>query len=86
MNNDIIYRIIDWSIIILLIVILFQYVRTDNIERLDKNVEIEKRDSINKILKVEVEYLDSMKNVRKVEVENIDNDSTLKLFKQLIRK
>lgn len=44
-------------------------------------------DSINKNnieLINEINYLDSIKNAKIIEVQNIDNDSTLKLFYQLI--
>ena len=39
----------------------------------------------NKLI-IEVEHLDSIKNVKVIEVKNLDNDSTLRLFYQLIGK
>lgn len=35
---------------------------------------------------IEVEHLDSIKNAKVIEVKNLDNDSTLRLFYELIRK
>lgn len=40
----------------------------------------------NSKLILEVETLDSIKNVKTVEVKSLDNDSTLRLFYELIRK
>ena len=51
--------------------------------------EIVKIDSIsreNSKLVIEVNYLDSIKDAKVIEVKKLDNDSTLKLFYQLIRK
>ena len=50
------------------------------------------RSKINSITKdnnkliIEVEHLDSIKNVKSIEIKNLDNDSTLRLFYQLIGK
>lgn len=52
-------------------------------------VESSKIDSItkdNNELIIEVKYLDSIKNAKSFEIKNLDNDSTLKLFYQLIGK
>lgn len=52
-------------------------------------VESNKIDSItkeNNKLIIEVENLDSIKNAKVIEVKSLDNDSTLKLFYQLISK
>lgn len=52
-------------------------------------VESSKIDSItkdNNKLIIEVEYLDSIKNAKVIEVKTLDNDSTLRLFYQLIGK
>lgn len=52
-------------------------------------VEKEEIDSIvevNAKLIIEVKTLDSIKNAKVIEIENLDNDSTLKLFYQLIGK
>lgn len=52
-------------------------------------VEDSKIDSIvkdNDKLIIEVKHLDSIKNVKSIEIKSLDNDSTLKLFYQLISK
>ena len=51
--------------------------------------EIVKADSIIKVndsIKIKVEQLDSIKNAKIIEVQTLDNDSTLKLFYELISK
>lgn len=51
--------------------------------------EIIKADSIIKVndsIKIKVEQLDSIKNAKIIEVQMLDNDSTLKLFYELISK
>lgn len=52
-------------------------------------VESSKIDSItkdNNKLIIEVKHLDSIKNAKVIEVKSLDNDSTLRLFYQLIGK
>lgn len=52
-------------------------------------VEINRIDSItkeNNELIIEVENLDSIKDAKVIEVKSLDNDSTLRLFYQLIGK
>ena len=49
--------------------------------------EIIKADSIIKVndsIKIKVEQLDSIKDAKIIEVQTLDNDSTLKLFYELI--
>ena len=51
--------------------------------------EIIKTDSIIKVndsIKIKVEQLDSIKDAKIIEVQTLDNDSTLKLFYELISK
>ena len=48
----------------------------------EQNVEIQKH---NDSLRIEVDNLDSIKNAKVIEVQNLDNDSTIKLFYQLIK-
>lgn len=52
-------------------------------------VESIKIDSItkdNNKLIIEVKHLDSIKNAKSIEIKSLDNDSTLRLFYQLIGK
>lgn len=46
------------------------------------DIELQKR---NDSLKIEVDNLDSIKNAKVIEVKALDNDSTIKLFYQLIK-
>lgn len=46
---------------------------------------IETIDNTNDSIKANVKYLDSIKDAKAVEVEMLDNDSTVKLFYQLIK-
>ena len=58
-------------------------------EKISTPVERYEIDSISKEnnkLIIEVESLDSIKNAKVIEVKSLDNDSTLKLFYELIRK
>ena len=51
--------------------------------------EIIKADSIIKVndsIKIKVEQLDSIKDAKIIEVQTLDNDSTIKLFYELISK
>ena len=51
--------------------------------------EIIKADSLIKVndsIKIKVEQLDSIKDAKIIEVQTLDNDSTLKLFYELISK
>ena len=49
---------------------------------IEQNVEIQKH---NDSLKIKVDNLDSIKNAKVIEVQTLDNDSTVKLFYQLIK-
>ena len=58
-------------------------------EEISTPVERYEIDSISKEnnkLIIKVESLDSIKNAKVIEVKSLDNDSTLKLFYELIRK
>ena len=49
---------------------------------IETDVELQKH---NDSLKIEVDNLDSIKNAKVIEVKTLDNDSTVKLFYQLIK-
>ena len=49
---------------------------------IEPNVEMQKH---NDSLKIKVDNLDSIKNAKVIEVKALDNDSTVKLFYQLIK-
>ena len=58
----------------------YRHKKTNNI--IEPNVEIQKH---NDSLRIEVDNLDSIKNAKVIEVKTLDNDSTIKLFYQLIK-
>lgn len=58
----------------------YHHKKNNNI--IETNVELQKR---NDSLKFEVDNLDSIKNAKVIEVKALDNDSTVKLFYQLIK-
>lgn len=69
--------------IILAIIMTFidnYYKKSNNI--IEDNIELQKH---NDSLKIEVDNLDSIKNAKVIEVKTLDNDSTIKLFYQLIK-
>ena len=69
--------------IVLAIIMTFidnYYKKSNNI--IEDNIELQKN---NDSLKIEVDNLDSIKNAKVVEVQTLDNDSTVKLFYQLIK-
>ena len=69
-------------IFVLIVIIIGSYYdrKTNNI--IEPNVEIQKH---NDSLRIEVDNLDSIKNAKVIEVKTLDNDSTIKLFYQLIK-
>ena len=58
----------------------YRYKKNNNIIKTD--VELQKH---NDSLRIEVDNLDSIKNAKVIEVKTLDNDSTVKLFYQLIK-
>ena len=85
--NDFIKEIIKgalmffvFGIIIIAIMSLIDNKKTYTV--VEQNVEIQKH---NDSLRIEVDNLDSIKNAKVIEVKTLDNDSTVKLFYQLIK-
>ena len=58
----------------------YHHKKNNNI--IETNVELQKH---NDSLRIEVNNLDSIKNAKVIEVQTLDNDSTVKLFYQLIK-
>ena len=58
------------------------YNRKKNNNIIETDVELQKH---NDSLRIEVDDLDSIKNAKVIEVKTLDNDSTIKLFYQLIK-
>lgn len=74
-------------ILVLTFVICFsmvigKYYHTRNNNIIEQNIELQKH---NDSLRIEVDNLDSIKNAKVIEVQTLDNDSTVKLFYQLIK-
>ena len=92
MDKDNIFKAI-WVILGLYLLIgiigYIIYKNTTNTTATSTPVESIQIDSITKEntkLIIEVEHLDSIKDAKIIEVKSLDNDSTLKLFYQLIRE
>ena len=58
------------------------YNRKKNNNIIETDVELQKH---NDSLRIEVDNLDSIKNAKVIEVQKLDNDSTVKLFYELIK-
>ena len=78
-----------WCVIFVILVIALcvsiyfcNYHRKKNNNIIETDVELQKH---NDSLKIEVDNLDSIKNAKVIEVKTLDNDSTIKLFYQLIK-
>ena len=74
-------------LVVLAVVIIYNYSRKiiNNEDTIKENVTI--TDSIIKVndsIKIKVEHLDSIKNAKVIEVQTLNNDSTLKLFYELV--
>ena len=72
--------VFTFVIIASMIIGTYYYRKSNNI--IEPDVEIQKH---NDSLRIEVNNLDSIKNAKVIEVQNLDNDSTIKLFYQLIK-
>lgn len=62
--------------------VIGKYYHTKNNNIIEQNIELQKH---NDSLKIKVDNLDSIKNAKVIEVKALDNDSTVKLFYQLIK-
>lgn len=62
--------------------VIGKYYHSKNNNIIEQNIELQKH---NDSLRIEVNNLDSIKNAKVIEVKTLDNDSTVKLFYQLIK-
>lgn len=62
--------------------VIGKYYHTKNNNSIEQNIELQKH---NDSLRIKVDNLDSIKNAKVIEVKALDNDSTIKLFYQLIK-
>lgn len=63
-------------------IIIENYYHRKNNNIIEPNVELQKH---NDSLRIKVDNLDSIKNAKVIEVKALNNDSTIKLFYQLIK-
>ena len=63
-----------------MIIRTYYHIKNNNI--IEQDIELQKH---NDSLRIEVDNLDSIKNAKVIEVKTLDNDSTVKLFYQLIK-
>ena len=70
------------TFIICFFMVIGKYYHTKNNNIIEQNIELQKH---NDSLRIEVDNLDSIKNAKVIEVKTLDNDSTVKLFYQLIK-
>lgn len=76
----IILLVFTFVVITSIIIVSYYHRKTNNI--IETDIELQKH---NDSLKIKVDNLDSIKNAKVIEVKALDNDSTIKLFYQLIK-
>jgi len=71
--------------VIIGMLVIFTVDNTDKTENNDVNNNvIDSLIAVNDTIKIKVEKLDSIKNAKVIEVSTLNNDSTLKLFYELV--
>ena len=74
-------------VFIICAIALCTVIDTCNNEQIKKdNTTIEKTNYSNDSLRIELKHIDKDKNEKIIEVKGLNNDSTLKLFKQLVNE
>ena len=79
--------VVGCYLVILAVVIIYSYSKKIINNETDTKENVIVTDSIIKVndsIKIKVEHLDSIKNAKVIEVQTLDNDSTLKLFYELV--
>ena len=76
----IIFVILVVALCVFIAICDYNHKKNNNI--IETDVELQKH---NDSLRIEVDNLDSIKNAKVIEVKTLDNDSTVKLFYQLIK-
>ena len=71
-----------FTFVVIASIIIGSYYHRKNNNIIETDVELQKH---NDSLRIEVDNLDSIKNAKVIEVKTLDNDSTIKLFYQLIK-
>lgn len=76
----IIFVVLVVALCVSIVICDYHYKKNNNI--IETDIELQK---YNDSLKIKVDNLDSIKNAKVIEVKTLDNDSTIKLFYQLIK-
>lgn len=76
----IIFVVLAVALYISIAICNYHHKKNNNI--IETDVELQKH---NDSLRIKVDNLDSIKNAKVIEVKTLDNDSTIKLFYQLIK-
>ena len=74
--------VLVFTFVVIASIIIGSYYHKKNNNIIETDVELRKH---NDSLRIEVDNLDSIKNAKVIEVKTLDNDSTVKLFYQLIK-
>ena len=76
------FVILILALVVCVSVIVGKHYHIKNNNIIDQDIELQKH---NDSLKIKVNNLDSIKNAKVIEVQKLDNDSTVKLFYELIK-
>lgn len=86
LNNITVVEIVIILLIVLVLIVTYLPLKSTPTTSLVDNSKIDSIAKDNDKLIIEVKYLDSIKNAKSIEIKSLDNDSTLRLFYQLIGK
>ena len=79
------FVIVSWIFWFAVGFIICEIITRHKIEDIETNTTvIDSLTTVNDSIKIKVEKLDSIKNAKVIEVTTLDNDSTLKLFYELV--
>ena len=76
------FVILILALVVCISVIVGKHYNIKNNNIIEQDIELQKH---NDSLKLKVNNLDSIKNAKVIEVQKLDNDSTVKLFYELIK-
>lgn len=86
LSNNLLAICLLMPIFILMLIILGLVKHSETSSSIEENKTIDSIKEVNKIIVIEVNKLDSTKNEEIIKVKELDNDSTLKLFYELLGK
>ena len=88
MNDNSTWKLFTTVLLVILFIFIvcaiIMHFKTSTTTSPVENTRIDSITKENNKLIIEIEYLDSIKNEKVIEVKSLDNDSTLRLFYQLI--